>query len=383
MKTALITGITGQDGAYMARLLLQKGYRVYGTYRRSSSTDFWRLRYLGMFGHEHLHLINHDITDSGGAFRLMERCEPDEVYNLGAQTFVGSSFDQPTQTSLITGLGVLNMLEAIRTVNPRIRFYQASSAEMFGKVQTVPQTEATPLYPRSPYGVAKVFAHWMTINFRESYDMFAGIGILFNHESPLRGEEFVTRKITAAAAAIKLGSSEKLALGNLDARRDWGFAGDFVEGIWAILQADKPDTFVLATNTSSTVRAFADTAFEAVGLPLEWRGEGAAERGHCAATGRELVHVDPAFQRPAEVDYLLGDPGKAERVLGWRPKTSVKELCAIMVQADLKRERQRRDSLAASFATMPQRADMDLPDAALIGRTFDPATIAAAARPAA
>jgi GDPmannose 4,6-dehydratase len=347
MKTALITGITGQDGPYLARLLLRKGYRVYGTYRRSSSANFWRLRYLNVLDHEHLTLVNYDITDPGGAFRLLEKCQPDEVYNLGAQTFVGSSFDQPKQTSLITGLGVLNLLEAIRMVNPRIRFYQASSAEMFGKVQAVPQREDTPFYPRSPYGVAKLFAHWMTINFRESYDMFAGIGILFNHESPLRGEEFVTRKITSTVAAIKLGSAEKLALGNLDARRDWGYAEDFVEGIWSILQADTPDTFVLATNVASTVRSFADMAFEAVGIPLEWRGEGLDERGYCAASGRELVYVDPSFHRPAEVDFLLGDPGKAERLLGWRPKTSLKELCTMMVQADLAREKDRRDSPAA------------------------------------
>lgn len=348
MKTALITGITGQDGPYLARLLLRKGYRVYGTYRRSSSPNFWRLRHLGIFGHENLHLVMHDITDSGGAFRLLEQCQPEEVYNLGAQSFVRSSFDQPTQTSLITGMGVLNLLEAIRQVNPKIRFYQASSAEMFGKVQTIPQTEETPLYPRSPYGVAKVFAHWMTINYRESYDIFGGIGILFNHESPLRGEEFVTRKITAAAAAIKMGTAEKLGLGNLNAQRDWGFAGDFVEGIWSILQADRPDTFLLATNVTSTVRSFAEMAFEAVGLPLEWRGEGLEERGYCAATGRELVHVDPAFHRPAEVDFLLGDPAKAARLLGWRPKTSLKELCTMMVEADLIREKARLDGFDAS-----------------------------------
>lgn len=379
MKTALITGITGQDGPYLARLLLRKGYRVCGTYRRSSSANFWRLRYLGIFGHENLHLINHDITDAGGAYRLLERCEPDEVYNFGAQTFVGSSFDQPTQTSLITGMGVLNMLEAIRNVNPRIRFYQASSAEMFGKVQTVPQTEATPLYPRSPYGVAKVFAHWMTINFRESYDMFAGIGILFNHESPLRGEEFVTRKITAAAAAIRMGSSEKLGLGNLDAQRDWGYAEDFIEGIHAILQADVPDTFVLATNVASTVRSFASMAFEAVGLPLEWRGKGLEERGYCAATGRELVFVDPSFHRPAEVDFLRGDPTKAEQVLGWRPKTSLKELCTMMVEADLQRERERR---GGPPAVVPVTAELDglVRDGAARPKSFEPVT--AAARPA-
>lgn len=378
MKTALVTGITGQDGAYLARLLLRKGYRVHGSDRRSSSANFWRLRDLDVLGHEHFHLINHDITDSGGAFRLLDRCEPDEIYNLAAQTFVGSSFEQPTQTSLITGLGVLHLLEAVRTVNPKIRFYQASSAEMYGKVQAIPQTEETPFYPRSPYGVAKLFAHWMTINFRESYDLFAGIGILFNHESPLRGEEFVTRKITATAAAIRCGSAETLALGNLDAQRDWGYAGDFVEGIWAILQAEKPDTFLFATRSASTVRAFASMAFEAVGLPLEWRGKGLAERGYCAATGRELVVVDPALHRPAEVDFLLGDYGKAERLLGWRPKTSLAELCAIMVQADLRRERQRREGVSTTLPQAHPHADETSPPAPLTW-SIEPAIVAAPA----
>lgn len=339
MKTALITGITGQDGPYLAKLLIQNGYRVYGAYRRSSILSFWRLEYLGLLGHERLHLVSHDLMDPGGAIRLLDKCEPDEVYNLGAQTFVGSSFDQPTQTAEITGLGPLHMLEAIRTVNPRIRFYQASSAEMFGKVQATPQNEQTPFYPRSPYGVAKLFAHWMTINYRESYGIFAGIGILFNHESPLRGEEFVTRKITTTVAAIAHGAPIQLALGNLDARRDWGYAADYVRGIWAILQAEEPDTFVIATAKTASVREFASLAFELAGLPLEWRGSGEEERGYCRRTGRVLVHVDAGLRRPAEVDILLGDATKAERILGWRHTTSMRELCSIMLEADMERER--------------------------------------------
>ncbi|MEP9379214.1 GDP-mannose 4,6-dehydratase [Aquabacter sp. CN5-332] len=335
VKTALITGITGQDGPYLARLLLQKGYQVHATYRRSSSATFWRLEYLGIQDHENLHIVNHDITDFGGTIRLLQECQPDEVYNLAAQTFVGSSFEQPSQTSQITGMGVLNLLEAVRIVNPRIRFYQASSAEMFGKVQAMPQTEETPFYPRSSYGVAKLFAHWMTINYRESYGIFTGIGILFNHESPLRGLEFVTRKITSSVAAIKYGAQEKLALGTLDTYRDWGFAGHYVEGIWATLQADQPDTYIFATNTTKSVRSFAAMAFQAAGIALVWRGAGASERGYCAETGRELVYVDPALRRPAEVDILQGDLDKALRLLGWRPKTSVEELCSAMVEADL------------------------------------------------
>ena len=354
MKTALVTGITGQDGPYLAQLLLQKGYRVYGTYRRSSILSFWRLEYLGLLGHERLHLVNHDVTDPGGAMRLIDRCEPDEVYNLAAQTFVGSSFDQPTQTAEITGVGCLHMLEAIRTINPRTRFYQASTSEMYGKVQASPQNEDTPFYPRSPYGVAKLFAHWTTVNYRESYGIFGGIGILFNHESPLRGEEFVTRKITSTVAAIARGAPVKLMLGNLDARRDWGYAAEYVRGIWAILQAEEPDTFVLATEKTASVRDFTSLAFELAGLPLEWRGSGNMERGCCRRTGRELVQVDPSLRRPAEVDVLLGDAGKAERVLGWRHTTSMRELCSIMLDADMERARQAgRSRLEAPARPLP------------------------------
>ncbi|MCB4769065.1 GDP-mannose 4,6-dehydratase [Ancylobacter sp. Lp-2] len=350
VKTAVITGITGQDGPYLAKLLLENGYRVYGTYRRSSILNFWRLEYLGVLGHERLHLVGHDLIDPGGAIRLLDKCQPEEVYNLGAQTFVGSSFDQPTQTAEITGLGPVHMLEAIRTVNRDIRFYQASSAEMFGKVQATPQNEQTPFYPRSPYGVSKLFAHWMTINYRESYGIFAGIGILFNHESPLRGEEFVTRKITTTVAAIARGAPVELTLGNLDARRDWGYAGDYVRAIWAILQAKEPDTFVIATAKTASVRDFASLAFELAGMPLEWMGSGEEERGCCRKTGRVLVRVDPALRRPAEVDILLGDATKAERILGWRHTTSMHELCSIMLGADVERERrahrQRQDIIS-------------------------------------
>ncbi|GGF54227.1 GDP-mannose 4,6-dehydratase [Azorhizobium oxalatiphilum] len=358
MKTALITGITGQDGAYLAQLLLHKGYKVYATYRRSSSSSFWRLHYLGLIGHERLELVEHDLLDPGSAVRLLEACRPSEVYNLAAQTFVGVSFEQPSLTSQVTGLAVLNMLEAIRIVDPDIRFYQASSAEMFGKAQEVPQTEDTPFYPRSPYGVAKLYAHWMTINYRESYNIFGGIGILFNHESPLRGDDFVTRKITSGVARLSLGDKEPLRLGNLSAYRDWGFAGDYVEGIWAILQADKPDTFVLATNVTTSVREFATKSFAAAGMGIEWHGEGAHERGTCAKTGRPLVVVDRRFYRPAEVDFLLGNPAKAGRILNWRPRTSLDDLCRMMVAADLNRASLSTafSSAASSAAPEPERA---------------------------
>ena len=251
MKKAIITGITGQDGAYLAKLLLEKGYMVFGTYRRLSSLNVWRIKELGIENHPNLSLVEYDLTDLGSSIRLIQNCEPEEIYNLAAQSFVGVSFDQPTTTAQITGLGPLNLLEAIRIVNPKIRYYQASTSEMFGKVQTIPQTEATPFYPRSPYGVAKLYAHWMTINYRESYDIFGCSGILFNHESPLRGLEFVTRKITHQAALIKAGLVDCLELGNLNAKRDWVFAGDYVEGMWRMLQADYPDTYVLATNKTT------------------------------------------------------------------------------------------------------------------------------------
>lgn len=334
---AIITGITGQDGAYLAELLLEKGYTVYGTFRRTSSVNFWRIEELGVRNHPNLHLVEYDLTDLSASIRLLQNTQATEVYNLAAQSFVGVSFEQPLTTAEITGLGVVNLLEAIRIVNPQIRFYQASTSEMFGKVQAIPQVESTPFYPRSPYGVAKLYAHWMTINYRESYGIFAASGILFNHESPLRGREFVTRKITDSVARIKLGLLDSFELGNMDAKRDWGFAKEYVEGMWRMLQADQADTFVLATNRTETVRSFVSTAFKAVGMAIEWDGEAEAERGIDAATGKVLVRVNPKFYRPTEVELLIGDPAKAREVLGWEARTELEELCRIMVQADLRR----------------------------------------------
>ncbi|KQQ63672.1 GDP-mannose 4,6 dehydratase [Pseudomonas sp. Leaf129] len=334
---AIVTGVTGQDGAYLTQLLLEKGYTVYGTYRRTSSVNFWRLEELGVATHANLHLVEYDLTDLSASIRLLQNTEATEVYNLAAQSFVGVSFEQPLTTAEITGVGVVNLLEAIRIVNPKIRFYQASTSEMFGKVQAIPQIESTPFYPRSPYGVAKLYAHWMTINYRESYGIFATSGILFNHESPLRGREFVTRKITDSVAKIKLGKLDVLELGNLGAKRDWGFAKEYVEGMWRMLQADEPDTFVLATNRTETVRDFVSMAFKAVDISLDWSGKDDSECGTCRATGKVLVKVNPMFHRPAEVDLLIGDPAKAREVLGWQPQTSLEELCRMMVEADLRR----------------------------------------------
>ena len=336
-RVAVVTGITGQDGAYLAELLLAKGYVVYGTYRRTSSVNFWRIDELGLRGHARLHLVEFDLTDLGSAIRLLQNSEASEVYNLAAQSFVGVSFDQPQATAQITGLGALNLLEAIRIVDPTIRFYQASTSEMFGKVQAVPQSEDTPFYPRSPYGVAKLYAHWMTVNYRESYGMFGASGILFNHESPLRGLEFVTRKITDGIAKIKLGKLDVLELGNLDARRDWGFARDYVEGMWRILQAAEPDTYVLATNRTETVRDFVTMAAKGAGVELDWRGSAEHECGVDVATGKAVVRVNPRFYRPAEVDLLIGNPAKAKARLGWAPQTSLEALCSMMVEADLRR----------------------------------------------
>jgi GDPmannose 4,6-dehydratase len=335
MKSAIITGATGQDGAYLTQLLLDKGYRVTATHRRSSSTNFWRMRQLGLIGREHLSLVEYDIGDACAAIRLIEACEPDEIYNLAAQTHVGTSFQQPLTTSTINALGTLNLLEAIRTVDRGIRYYQASSAEMFGKVQSVPQNEATPFYPRSPYGVSKLFGHWMAVNYRESYAMFACSGILFNHESPLRGREFVTRRISLAAAAAAHGEGPPVTLGTLGSRRDWGYAKDYVEGMWLMLQAARPDDYVLATGRTETVRDFATMAFNAAGFAVEWTGVGADERAIDSATGREIVRVDPKLYRPAEVDLLIGDSRKASDRLNWRARTSVEDLCAMMVEADM------------------------------------------------
>jgi GDPmannose 4,6-dehydratase len=337
MKKAIITGITGQDGAYLAHFLLGLGYRVTGTYRRTSSVNFWRIEDLGIAGHEHLNLVEHDVTDPSSCIRLVAASEPDEIYNLAAQSFVGVSFDQPITTGEITGLAVVNLLEAIRIINPRIRFYQASTSEMFGKAQQFPQTEQTPFYPRSPYGVAKLYAHWMTVNYRESYGMFATSGILFNHESPLRGREFVTRKISDSVAKIKLGLLGTLELGNLDAQRDWGFAQDYVLGMHLMLQAAQPDTFVLATNRTKTIRDFVNMSFAAADIHLEWSGSGEKELAVDSSSGQQVVSVNPRYYRPAEVDLLIGDASKARTQLGWAPKTNLEDLCKMMVAADLER----------------------------------------------
>ncbi|HEY7804748.1 MAG TPA: GDP-mannose 4,6-dehydratase [Orrella sp.] len=337
MKVAVITGITGQDGAYLAQYLLESGYRVYGTHRRTSSVNFWRIQELGIDQHPELHLVDHDLTDLSSSIRLLEMSKATEVYNLAAMSFVGVSFEQPLTTADITGVGPVNMLEAIRIVNPAIRFYQASTSEMFGKVQEIPQVETTPFYPRSPYGAAKLFSHWMTVNYRESYGIFAASGILFNHESPLRGQEFLTRKVSDSIAKLKLGKLDVLELGNLDAKRDWGYAKEYVQGMWRMLQVDVPDTFVLATNRTESVRDFVTMAARAVDFDLQWQGSGESEVGIDRASGRTLVRVNPKFYRPAEVDLLIGNPEKAKRDLGWVPQTTLEQLCQMMVEADLDR----------------------------------------------
>jgi GDPmannose 4,6-dehydratase len=337
MKITIITGITGQDGAYLARLLLDKGYTIYGTYRRTSSVNFWRIEELGIQNHPNLHLVEYDLTDLGSSIALVQKVQPDEIYNLAAQSFVGVSFDQPSTTAQITGIGCLNLLEAIRLVNPKIRFYQASTSEMFGKVQAIPQIESTPFYPRSPYGVAKLYAHWMTVNYRESYNIFGSSGILFNHESPLRGREFVTRKITDSVAKINLGQLDCLELGNLDAKRDWGFAKEYVEGMWRMLQADEPDTFVLATNRTETVRDFVRMAFKGAGIDVDFKGKEENETAVDTTTGKTVMRINPKFYRPAEVELLIGDPTKAKAKLGWEPETTLEQLCQMMVEADLRR----------------------------------------------
>lgn len=336
-KSAVVTGVTGQDGAYLAQHLLDKGYRVFGTFRRGSSVNFWRIEELGIARHPGLSLVEFDLTDLGSSLRLIEKARPREVYNLAAQSFVGVSFDQPVTTAEITGIGPVNLLEAIRLVDRSIRFYQASTSEMFGRVQDVPQDERTPFYPRSPYGCAKLYAHWMTINYRESYGIFGASGILFNHESPLRGREFVTRKVTDAVARIVKGQLECIELGNLDAHRDWGYAREYVDGMWLMLQHDEPDTFVLATGRMESVRHFVELAFVAAGIRIEWRGKGVDETGVDARTGVVRVRINPAFYRPAEVEELLGNAERARAKLGWSANTKLDELCRMMVEADLAR----------------------------------------------
>lgn len=339
-KVALITGITGQDGAYLAQLLLSKGYRVHGVKRRSSSFNTGRIEDLYEDPHvEDPRLILHygDLTDATNLIRLVQEAQPDEIYNLAAQSHVQVSFETPEYTANADGLGVLRLLEAIRILGmeKKTRFYQASTSELYGLVQEVPQRESTPFHPRSPYGAAKLYAYWVVVNYREAYGIHASNGILFNHESPLRGETFVTRKITRAAAAIALGRQQKLYLGNLNAQRDWGHAREYVEGMWLIVQQDEPDDYVLATGETTSVRTFVNWAFEEAGITLLWEGVGVDEKGYDARDGRLLVEVDPRYFRPTEVELLLGDPGKAHQKLGWRHRTSVRELVREMVQNDL------------------------------------------------
>jgi len=331
-KRALITGITGQDGSYLADFLLERGYEVFGLKRRTSTVTFERIKHI----QNEISLVSGDMHDQSSLLNVVKEVEPEEVYNLAAQSFVPTSWEQPLLTGDVTALGVTRILDAIRRVNPKIRFYQASSSEMFGKVQQVPQTERTPFYPRSPYGVAKVYGHWITVNYRESYDMFCCSGILFNHESPRRGFEFVTRKITNGVARIKLGLKNELRLGNLDAKRDWGYAGDYVRAMWLMLQQDEPDDYVIATGESHSVREFTELAFKSVGIDIIWKGKELDEVGIDSKTGRVLVKVDQEFFRPAEVHQLIGDASKAEKKLGWKPEVSFEGLIEMMVKADLK-----------------------------------------------
>lgn len=341
MKKALITGITGQDGSYLTELLLEKGYEVHGIVRRSSTFNTSRIDHLFQDSHEKgtkLFLHFGDMSDASNISRLIEKIKPDEIYHLAAQSHVRVSFDMPEYTGDVTGLGTLRILDAIRESGVKTKFYQASSSEMFGLVQHVPQTEDTPFYPRSPYGVAKVYGYWITKNYRESYDLFACNGILFNHESPRRGETFVTRKVTRGLARIKLGLDETLYMGNLDAKRDWGYAKDYVEGMWMMLQQDTPDDYVLATNETHTVREFIEIASERLGFKLKWRGNDVREEGVDENTGKVIIKIDPHYFRPAEVDLLIGDPAKAKKQMGWEPKVKFRELVEIMVDADLQSE---------------------------------------------
>lgn len=343
-KVALISGITGQDGSYLAELLLEKGYTVHGMIRRSSSFNTGRIDHL--FNDPDIHgkrlFLHHgDLTDSSNLNRLIEKTQPDEIYNLGAQSHVKVSFEVPEYTAEVDGIGTLRFLDAIKETGLKTRFYQASTSELYGKVQEIPQTETTPFYPRSPYGVAKLYGFWIIVNYRESYGLHASNGILFNHESPRRGETFVTRKITRAAARIVLGMQETLQLGNLDAKRDWGYAPEYCEGMWRILQQDEPGDYVLATNETHTVREFVDLAFAELGVTLEWKGEGVDEKGYDAADGRLRVEVNPNYFRPAEVDLLIGDPARAKERLGWEPRVTFRELVSIMARADFDKAKAR------------------------------------------
>jgi GDPmannose 4,6-dehydratase len=336
-KTALITGITGQDGAYLAQLLTGKGYKVYGGARRTSTSNTWRLLELGI--ERDVELIDLELMEMGNVLRVIDRIRPDEIYNLGAQSFVHTSFEYPIYTVETNTLGAVRILEVIRQVNPKIRFYQASTSEMYGQVQETPQTERTPFYPRSPYGISKLHAHWFTVNYRESYGIHASSGILFNHESPLRGRDFVTRKITCALAQMKHGQLDTLSLGNLDAMRDWGFAGDYVEGMWLMVQAQEAGDYVLATGESNSVRRFVDAAAPLFGFNLEWEGKGEAETGIDRKSGRVLVRIDPRHFRPAEVSTLIGNPERARQQLGWQRRVTFDQLVALMAEADDRRVR--------------------------------------------
>lgn len=333
MKKALITGITGQDGAYLSKFLLGKDYEVYGAYRRTSEINLDKLSFLGV--DEKIRYVPLELLEFTNIYRAIEKIKPDEIYNLGAQSFVHLSFEEPVFTADVTALGPLRILESIRSINPKIKYYQASSSEMFGKVQTTSQNEKTPFYPRSPYAVSKLFGHWMTVNYRESYGVFACSGILFNHESPLRGIEFVTKKIARSVARIKLGLQSEVRLGNLNAKRDWGYAPEYVEAMWLMLQQDEPDDYVVATGESHSIREFVEAAFKEIDIKIDWSGEESAERGIDTRTGRILVIVDPEFFRPTEVDFLKGDYTKAKEKLGWWPRTTFKELAQIMVSHEL------------------------------------------------
>lgn len=336
-KTAIITGVTGQDGAYLAKYLLGLGYRVIGAVRRASTLNHWRLTELGLIGAKHFELVDYDLSDAASAIRLIADHQPDELYNLAAQSFVSVSFQQPLATADMTGLGALRLLEAVRIAKPDTRFYQASTSEMFGKVAEPLQSETTAFYPRSPYAFTKLMAHWATVNYRESYGLFAASGILFNHESPLRGREFVTRKISDHVARVYHGAHEPLELGCLDARRDWGFAGEYIIGMHAMLQHKVADTFVLATGRTATVRQFVELAFEAIGTRLEWEGAGADECARDVRSGAVCVRVNSRLYRPAEVDLLQGDASKAARELGWQARMPLEELCEVMVRSDIER----------------------------------------------
>jgi GDPmannose 4,6-dehydratase len=335
-KTAMISGITGQDGGYLAKFLLEKNYKIYGLYRRGATDTFSRLKEHGIF--DKIELLDFDLLEYSNICRLIRKYQPDEFYNLAAQSFVAASWEEPVYTTQTDGLGVLYILEAIREFSPKTKLYQASTSEMFGKVQEIPQTEQTPFYPRSPYGVSKLMAHWMCVNYRESFNIFICSGILFNHESPMRGKEFVTRKITSHFAELLTGRTDKsLELGNLNAKRDWGFAGDYVEVMWKMLQQDKSDTYVISTGETHSIRDFVEETGRVCGFDLDWRGEGENETGVDKKTGKVIVRINPRYYRPAEVALLIGNSERSQRILGWKPKVSFKELCKMMMKADIEK----------------------------------------------